>query len=46
MKSKRLAVIFISFILSCAAAYAVGQKVVLPLSHRGCLLYTSDAADE
>ncbi len=35
MKSKRLAVIFISFILSCAAAYAVGQKVVLPLSHRG-----------
>lgn len=34
MKSNKLVVILISFILSCSAAYAVGQKVVLPLSHK------------
>ena len=35
MKSNKFVVIFISFILSCLAAYAVGQKVVLPLTHKG-----------
>lgn len=33
MKSNKLVVILISFIFSCTAAYAVGQKVVLPLTH-------------
>lgn len=35
MKSNKFVVIFICFILSCLVAYAVGQKVVLPLTHKG-----------
>lgn len=35
MKSNKFVVIFIGFILSCLVAYAVGQKVVLPLTHKG-----------
>jgi hypothetical protein len=34
MKSKKLFVIFISFILSCIAAYAIGQNVIRPLTHK------------
>ena len=34
MKSKKLIVIFASFILSCTFAYVIGQKFVVPLRHK------------
>lgn len=45
MKSKKLIVIFASFILSCIFAYVIGQKFVVPLRHKEVVDENKETAD-